>query len=138
MTDTSIINADIAPTDALRRSRPVGTLPETLGDARICIAVLDGPVDRSHPCFAEARLTALPTLVSESPGDGRMAAHGTHIASMLFGRPGSAIRGIAPACRGVLVPIYSDARGGAASQLDLARAINLAVEAGARHQYQRR
>jgi subtilisin family serine protease len=98
MRDTSIINAAIAPTGALSAVPGLPELcAETLGDARICIAVLDGPVDRSHPCFAEARLTALPTLVSESPGDGRMAAHGTHIASVLFGRPGSVVRGIAPA-----------------------------------------
>ncbi|HEV7225373.1 MAG TPA: S8 family serine peptidase [Pirellulales bacterium] len=132
MRDTSIINAAIAPTGALSAVPGLPELcAETLGDARICIAVLDGPVDRSHPCFAEARLTALPTLVSESPGDGRMAAHGTHIASVLFGRPGSVVRGIAPGCRGVIAQIYSDARGGPASQLDLARAIKLAVEAGA-------
>ena len=35
------------------------------------------------------------------------------------------------ACRGLIVPIFSDARQGPTSQLDLARAINQAVEAGA-------
>jgi hypothetical protein len=104
---------------------------ETLGDPRIVIAVLDGPVDRSHSCFAGARLTTLPTLVSESAGAGRMSAHGTHIASLIFGQPGSPVQGIAPGCRGVIAPIFSDDRPGPASQLDLARAINQAVEAGA-------
>jgi subtilisin family serine protease len=103
----------------------------TQGDPRIRVALLDGPVDRSHPCFREAQLTALPTLVSEAANGGRMSAHGTHIASMIFGRPGSLIRGIAPACHGFIAPIFSDASQGPASQLDLARAINQAVEAGA-------
>jgi hypothetical protein len=131
MTDT-FINAATAATGTLSCVPGLSALcAETLGDPRICIAVLDGPVDGSHPCFAGAQLTALPTLVSEMPGDGRMAAHGTHIASMLFGRPGSPIRGIAPGCRGVIAPIFSDERQGPASQLDLARAIQQAVEAGA-------
>src|SRR5437764_962139 len=30
---------------------------QTLGDERICIAVLDGPVDLAHPCFDGAKLT---------------------------------------------------------------------------------
>lgn len=128
----TLSDAGIAPASALSAVPGLAALcEETLGDPRICIAVLDGPVDRSHPCFAEARLTELPTLVSEAPGDGRMAAHGTHIASMLFGHPESAVRGIAPGCRGVIAPIFSDERGGPASQLDLARAIQQAVEAGA-------
>ena len=37
---------------------------ETLGDPRICIAVLDGPVDQSHPSLVAANLTKLETLVS--------------------------------------------------------------------------
>ena len=28
----------------------------TLGDPRICVAVLDGPVDFGHPCFEGANL----------------------------------------------------------------------------------
>lgn len=104
---------------------------ETQGDPRICVAVLDGPVDRSHPCFTGADLIDVPTLVSESAGPGRMSAHGTHIASMIFGQPGSPVRGIAPGCRGLIAPIFSDERQGPTAQLDLARAINQAVEAGA-------
>ncbi|MGH7139053.1 MAG: S8 family serine peptidase, partial [Pirellulales bacterium] len=131
MTDTSEYAA-ITPPGTLWSVPGLSSLcAETSGDARICVAVLDGPVDRSHPCFAQARLTELPTLVSEVPGNGRMTAHGTHIASMLFGNPESQVRGIAPACRGVIAPIFSDDREGPTSQLDLARAINEAVEAGA-------
>ncbi|MER7984570.1 S8 family serine peptidase [Streptomyces noursei] len=104
---------------------------ELLGDARVCVAVLDGPVDLSHPCFADADLTRLDTLVTEPAGQGRMSLHGTHVASLLFGRPGSAVFGMAPRCRGLLLPVFRDAQEGRVPQLDLARAIERAVQEGA-------
>lgn len=104
---------------------------ETRGDPGICIAVLDGPVDLSHPCFAGARLT----VIDERPaGDDMAAAHGTHVASVLFGAHGSAAPGVAPGCRGVLVPVFRPGPGGGVvpcTQIDLARAITHAVEEGA-------
>jgi hypothetical protein len=60
-----------------------------------------------------------------------MSAHGTHIASVIFGQPDCLASGVAPGCRGIIIPIFSDERDGPASQSDLARAINAAVEAGA-------
>jgi cyanobactin maturation PatA/PatG family protease len=104
---------------------------ESLGDSQICIAVLDGPVDQSHPCFDGAQLSRLPTLVSDAAGEGHMSNHGTHITSVIFGQHGSTVPGIAPRCRGLIVPIFSDSHRGPLSQLDLARAINQAVEQGA-------
>ena len=101
------------------------------GDERICIAVLDGPADLSHPCFAQARLTRIETLAGSS-GGGLALAHGTHVASVIFGQKGSAVEGIAPNCRGLIVPIFSDGDTGlTCSQLDLTRAILLAVDNGA-------
>ncbi len=107
---------------------------ETEGDPAITVAVLDGPVDTAHPCFGGTRLTALPTLVDGAPTAGFATAHGTHVASVLFGQPGSPVQGIAPGCHGVLLPVYADSRDGQAiscSQVDLARAIMQAVTAGA-------
>jgi cyanobactin maturation PatA/PatG family protease len=108
---------------------------ETLGDPAITIAVLDGPVDLTHSCFAAANLTQLETLVAGTATMGGLAsAHGTHIASVLFGQPGSAVQGIAPRCRGILLPVFADKGDGTAiscSQVDLARAITQAVAAGA-------
>jgi cyanobactin maturation PatA/PatG family protease len=105
---------------------------KTLGDPRICIAVLDGAVDRSHPCFEGANLTQLQTLVSGSTKSGSATQHGTHVASIIFGQPNSSVPGIAPHCRGLIVPIFADGQGGApCSQLDLARAITQAVNQGA-------
>ncbi|NJK70260.1 MAG: PatA/PatG family cyanobactin maturation protease [Microcoleus sp. SU_5_3] len=98
---------------------------------RICVAVLDGPVDRSHPSFNGAQLDRIPTLVSETAGGGIMSMHGTHITSIIFGQDDRPVRGIAPNCRGLIVPVFSDDRQGPLSQLDLARAIERAVEHGA-------
>ncbi|MGE5656404.1 MAG: S8 family peptidase [Actinomycetota bacterium] len=101
------------------------------GDSSICVAVLDGPVDRNHPCFQGADLTYLPTLVQEEArSDGNMSMHGTHVASIIFGQPGSPVEGIAPQCKGIIVPIFTDDRR-RTSQLDLARGIEQAVNAGA-------
>ncbi len=101
------------------------------GDSSICIAVLDGPVDQNHPCFQGADLTFLPTLVkAEAQIGGNMSTHGTHVASIIFGQPGSPVEGIAPRCKGIIVPVFADDRL-RTSQLDLARGIEQAVNAGA-------
>ena len=128
----------MADSVASRSSAIVTTIPgieslweKTQGDDQICVAVLDGPVDQTHPCFAGANLTRLPTLVQgEAKADGGMSLHGTHVASIIFGQQGSEILGIAPQCRGLIVPIFSDEQL-RVSQLDIARAIESAVSAGA-------
>jgi cyanobactin maturation PatA/PatG family protease len=101
------------------------------GDPRICVAVLDGPVDLGHPCFAGADLTVLPVLGGQRAAvGGPMSAHGTHVASVIFGRQKSPVEGLAPECRGVIIPVFSDHKS-MVPQLDLTRGIELAVEAGA-------
>ncbi|MCI0488296.1 MAG: S8 family serine peptidase, partial [Blastocatellia bacterium] len=105
-----------------------------MGDPRICIAILDGPVDRSHPGLATANLTTLDTLVPGIADQGVAAKHGTHVASILFGQHGGPIPGIAPRCRGLSIPIFKDGPDNSltpCSQLDLARAISQAVQEGA-------
>ncbi|MFF8380853.1 S8 family serine peptidase [Streptomyces sp. NPDC015661] len=97
----------------------------------MCVALLDGPVDLSHPCFAGADLTRLATLVQEPAGPGPMSLHGTHVASLLFGMPGTPVTGIAPHCRGLVLPVFRDGGDGRVPQMDLARAIERAVEEGA-------
>ncbi len=116
---------------ALERARLPEIWAHTLGNPGIIVAVLDGPVDRSHPCFLGVSLSALPTLVSGAVGDGRMSLHGTHVSSMIFAQHSSPVRGISPNCRGLIVPIFSDDQKAPTPQLDLARAINQAVDAGA-------
>lgn len=104
---------------------------DTRGDPAIAIALLDGPVDLSHPCLVGANIKRFETLVSDAPGDGPMSKHGTHIASIIFGQPGSSVEGIAPYCRGMLFPVFRDGESRRLSQLDLARAIEQAVSEGA-------
>ena len=107
---------------------------ETLGDPRICVAVLDGPVDQSHPSLANANLTRIETLVPGIADQGPASQHATHVASVIFGQHDGPIKGMAPRCRGLIVPVFEDAGNGSlapCSQLDLARAITQAVQEGA-------
>jgi cyanobactin maturation PatA/PatG family protease len=104
------------------------------GDARVVIAILDGPVDLTHPALHGAKLVQLQSVTPVAASGGRASAHGTHVASIIFSQPGTGIDGAAPRCTGLLIPIFSDEHDGAqlaCSQLDLARAILLAVENGA-------
>lgn len=104
---------------------------ESEGDSGVCIAVLDGPVDQGHECFAGANLSLIRPLSLGASSGGEMTAHGTHVASILFGQTGSPVEGISPRCRGLLLPIYEDRGSHRLSQIDLARAIEQAVGAGA-------
>ena len=99
-------------------------------DPEVCIAILDGPVDLAHPCFADARITRADSLVLDEAGAGAMSGHGTHVASIVFGKPATGALGLAAGCRGVVVPIFQDTSGHL-SQLDLARAIERAMLSGA-------
>ncbi|CAL9350426.1 S8 family serine peptidase [Streptomyces sp. enrichment culture] len=105
-----------------------------LGSPQVRVAVLDGPVDFAHPCFAGADLTRLATLVPDAAGTGLMSLHGTHVTSLLFGQPGSPVTGLVPRCRGFVLPVFRESPDGGVSrvpQLDLARAVEQAVTAGA-------
>uniref|UniRef100_Q07TL6 Peptidase S8/S53 domain-containing protein n=1 Tax=Rhodopseudomonas palustris (strain BisA53) TaxID=316055 RepID=Q07TL6_RHOP5 len=99
------------------------------GDPRVTIAVLDGPVDRTHECFRGARLVPVEGGARARSPDSRAVARGSHSASVIFGQPCSSVEGIAPLCRGLSVPIFAG-EDGCASQ-GLARAIILALGHGA-------
>jgi cyanobactin maturation PatA/PatG family protease len=107
----------------------------TRGDPEVLIAVLDGPVDLSHPSLAGARLRVLPSLARQDGPPGEATLHGTHVASLIFGQDAGPVRGIAPGCSGLIVPVYGEGGPGslvACSQGELAVAIEQALEAGAR------
>lgn len=107
---------------------------KSLGDSDVCIAILDGPVDLSHPCFHGANIVQRTTLVSGVADGGAASQHGTHVASIIFGQQGSSVQGIASSCRGLILPIFSSGKRdniAPCSQIDLARAITQAVQEGA-------
>ena len=102
---------------------------ESQGDRRVRIAVLDGPVDRSHTCFTGA---SLEQLEAPSQSGDSAAAHGTAVASILYGQPGSPVQGIVPRCHGILLPVlHQQEETPRGSQIDLARGIALALQNGA-------
>jgi cyanobactin maturation PatA/PatG family protease len=101
----------------------------TTGDERITVAVIDGLVDEAHPALSGVKLTQLRDVWPGGDEAGRKAAHGTAVAGVLFGRHDGPLPGVAPGCRAVSVPVFAEGR--RTSQLDLARAIELAADAGA-------
>jgi hypothetical protein len=106
---------------------------QSLGDAEVAIAIIDSRVDFSHPCFAGARLTEVMPIWLQARMGPSGASHGTHVASVLFGQPGSPVEGIVPHCSGRIIPVYGEDQSGdltPCSQLDLARAISLALTEG--------
>ncbi|MGN9846097.1 PatA/PatG family cyanobactin maturation protease [Nonomuraea sp. H19] len=101
----------------------------TTGDDRITMAIVDGLIDQTHPAFTGAKLTQMLDVWPGGKALGRKAAHGTAVASVLIGRHDGPVPGVAPRCRTVSVPVFAEGR--RTSQLDLARAIELAADAGA-------
>ncbi|MED7930446.1 S8 family serine peptidase [Nonomuraea sp. LP-02] len=102
---------------------------QSTGDDRITVAVIDGLVDETHPAFPGAKLTQLPELWPGGEGAGAKAAHGTAVAGVLFGRHDGPVPRVAPGCRAVSVPVFAEGR--RTSQLELARALDLAADVGA-------
>lgn len=106
----------------------------TLGDPRVCIAVLDGPAALAHPAFDGALVRQVDFSGGAKPARGVGLRHGTHVASLIFGQHDGAVRGVAPKCRGAVIPIYGEQDDGSlvpCSQMELTRAISLAVAVGA-------
>jgi len=104
---------------------------ETLGSPEVRVAVLDGPADLSHPAFLGANVTALETPVARDDAADR--AHGTHVASIVFGQPAGPAPGIAPRATGIVVPVFAfrpDATTPTGNPPDLARGIREAIEQG--------
>lgn len=107
---------------------------QTLGDPRICIAILDGPVDLAHPCLREAALTQIELDEVTDSAATDLSDHGTHVTSVVFGSHDGPVKGLAPNCRGLSIPIFRHNADGSlepCSQERLAKAIRAAVRFGA-------
>jgi len=113
---------------------PVPGLPElraqTLGEPSVVVAIVDGRIDMAQESLAGAHLRVIDSGAPVGPAEGRTADHGTYVASIIAGQPGSDVEGIAPGCTFLSVPAWTPERP-RPSQLDLARAIEAAVDEGA-------
>src|SRR5579863_5192692 len=99
------------------------------GSHEITIGVVDGLPDLSHPVLRDASIDVLQSMVP--PDFGAPDAHATAVCSLIFGTK-DPVRGIAPGCSGLILPLFfrksTDAALRPVSQLDLARAISFALE----------
>lgn len=99
---------------------------------QLVVAVLDGAADLQHPCLHGAAIERVDNLFSEQTS-GAMADHGTHVLSCLFAQADNpqGLRGWLAGARGLLIPIFRDGSQRKIRQMDLARAIDLALSHGA-------
>lgn len=103
----------------------------TLGDPDVTIGMVESVPDLDHPCFDGARLTMIePRWLPKIDPIKPYREHATFVASQLFGQPDSPVPGLAPRCRGVIVPILRD-EATTLDPLNAARAVETLVEAGA-------
>ncbi|WP_291298676.1 S8 family serine peptidase [Elioraea sp.] len=114
-------------------------MARTLGRPEIAIALIDGPVETSHPDLAHLHKAQQPQPSPTRCHSPASAAcrHGTFVAGILAGRRGSAAPAIAPGCTLMLHPLFredDDASGGTPSATPdaLAQAVSACVSAGAR------
>jgi len=101
-----------------------------LGDHRVSVAILDGPIDYGHESLRDANIRPLGRH-SAPRSDGVASRHATLIASIIFGN--GSLHGLAPGCRGLGVEVFADGDDEAppsCSQAQLSEAINNAVDAG--------
>jgi hypothetical protein len=104
---------------------------QTLGDPAVTVGLVEGRPDLAHPCFRGADLTVVePGWLPDIPPAAEVVEHGTFVASVLFGQPGGPVRGLAPRCRGIVVPALRDRRT-IQDPVNLVRAIETLVDAGA-------
>ncbi len=94
------------------------------------VAILDGPIDTSHPCFMDSQITFTGNNIT--PGLATM--HGTHVASIMLANSVDELKGVCPEVECISVPIFREHKNGniiPSSQFELARAIETALNAGA-------
>jgi hypothetical protein len=107
---------------------------EAFSEDAVCVAVIDGPVDLTHSCFAGSTIEIVGELSAQPRRADPATTHGTAIASIIFGQPGSPVEGIAPQAHGLVIPIFSTSSDGVVHPVPqdmLAGAIDMAVARGA-------
>ena len=107
-----------------------GLREQTLGHPSVVVAIVDGRIDAGQSSLAGASIRVIDSGAPVGPAEGRTADHGTYVASVIAGQPGTNVDGIAPECSFLSVPAWTPERP-RPSQIDLARAIEAAVDEGA-------
>ena len=113
-------------------------MARTRGDAKVRIALLDGPVSGSHPDLSGANLAAVGDCSSAICGRAQSDAcvHGTFITGILAANRESRAPGICPDCSVLVRPIFREMADHrhlpTATPDEVGRAIVEAVGAGAR------
>jgi hypothetical protein len=105
----------------------------TNGSPSVAIAMLDGPIDFGHACFLGAHIREISFGEVDRAATSGASSHGTAVAGLLFGARGEEMRGIAPGCSGISIPIWSggDRPVEPCTQEALGGAIRAAVDLGA-------
>lgn len=123
--------------DALELVRLPRLMALSRGTANLVIGMIDGPVAANHPDLVPSNICASAGVsgVCHSPNSAA-CRHGTAVASVLTGRRGARVPGIAPDCTLYVRPILTEAESSVdvphAAPSDLADAIVKCVHAGAR------
>jgi hypothetical protein len=103
----------------------------TLGDPGVRIALIDGPIEREHPCLEGATIEIVDTGWTRGGAAHDMRVeHGTWVAGVLVGQHGGPAPGLAPGCTLLVVPglrLDEDET----DPINTARCIEAAVGAGA-------
>jgi subtilisin family serine protease len=118
-------------------------LPELMersqGRPEVSIALIDGPVARDLPAFANAAIRELPGRLEGTcvRADTVACTHGTFVAGILAARRGSIAPAICPECTLLVRPIFAETTNGngpvpRATPEELAEAIIQTVEGGAK------
>jgi hypothetical protein len=101
----------------------------TTGDPRVLVAVLDGQADLEHPYLKAANLRHGPGYwLGDGEFTDRAVDHATHVCSVLFSPHDTEVKGVAPGCRGLNIPVQ---KRGMTDTYQLVRAIDAARDAGA-------
>jgi subtilisin family serine protease len=126
----------MAPLDLVRLK---SVMQLTQGSPDMTVAIIDGPVDTSHPDFlaAGARQISAKKSASCHSSSSPACAHGTMVAGVLFARRHSAAPAICPNCSLLIRPIFAEhdsptGESPSATPEELAEAIIETVNAGAR------
>jgi subtilisin family serine protease len=108
----------------------------TSGTPDIAVALLDGPVDRSHPDLAHANIRSIGDSDGCHHTQSVACAHGTFVAGVLVAKRGSQAPAIAPGCTLLVRPIFHESGTGGqmpiATPASAATAIVDSTVAGAR------